>query len=413
MKRHTCTYDVVVIGGGLAGFMAAAAARKQGAEVAILAEGGGVLELSSGSIDLLGRTQNGNAVVDPWEAMAALTEHPYHILTDGGVREGLGAFMAICKQMGLTYTEAPDHLNQITATAVGATRPTYLLAPGAASLRPDQPITIIGLRGLKEFHPGVVADGLQAALPGTSVTSAWIDLPQGPTHPVQVARQMENQAYRTAITERITAACRNRSAKLALLPAVLGLESAAAVRDAISQAVGAQVGEVPLLSPSLPGLRLATAFQRYLNRIGVEHCLGVKVTGAAVKGGCVESVTGLAAGGAVEYRAQSFVLAAGGLLGGGLEASERTLHEPVFGLPVAAPEKDWASAQLLAPEGHAFVRAGIRVERDLRPTGWTNLYICGKMLAGYDPYAEGSGGGVAAASGWRAGILAGAGGALA
>jgi glycerol-3-phosphate dehydrogenase subunit B len=61
----------------------------------------------------------------------------------------------------------------------------------------------------------------------------------------------------------------------------------------------------------------------------------------------------------------------------------------------------------LNEHGHAFVKAGIRTDETLRPRGWQNLYVCGKLLAGYDPYAEGSGGGVAVATGWRAGMLAG------
>jgi anaerobic glycerol-3-phosphate dehydrogenase len=47
-------YDVIVIGAGLAGLMAAEAAQSQGARVLILAKGMGSLPLMTGCIDGLG-----------------------------------------------------------------------------------------------------------------------------------------------------------------------------------------------------------------------------------------------------------------------------------------------------------------------------------------------------------------------
>jgi len=134
----------------------------------------------------------------------------------------------------------------------------------------------------------------------------------------------------------------------------------------------------------------------------VTLCLGTRVTGARLSGGRVAAVTA----GATEFRAGSFVLATGGLLGQGLVVSHRTVEEPVFGLPVESLGC-WADESLLPRGGHPFVRAGIRTDEALRPAGLANLHVCGRMLAGYDPYVEASGGGVAIASGWRAGLLAG------
>ena len=45
------TYDLIVIGGGLAGFMAAAVAASHGQKVAVLTYGSGSLPLASGAID--------------------------------------------------------------------------------------------------------------------------------------------------------------------------------------------------------------------------------------------------------------------------------------------------------------------------------------------------------------------------
>lgn len=405
MMKRSHTYDVVVIGTGLSGLMAALGARRAGADVAIVAEGGGALELSSGNIDRL---------AGPWDALP--DGHPYRLMGADAVRQGMDAFLAAAHAMNLPYMEDADQQNQWTVTAVGSLRPTYLPAPGAAVVRPGEAVQVIGFRGLREFHPGVVAEGLRRAMPETPVTWSWADPPDGlaPQHPLQIARRLEEPAYR----QRLAAQLRSQSTGACLLlPGVLGIENATAVRCDLSFALGVPVAEVPLLSPSLPGLRLGSALARHVQRAGADLHLGARATGATYDDGRVTSVTCQTAAGAVEYRAGAFVLATGGLLGRGLDVAapaldrpavpHNPLHEVIFGLPVAVPAGPLADADLLAPSGHAFVRAGIRTDAALRPDGWTNLHICGKVLAGYDPYAEGCGGGVAIATGWRAGLLAG------
>jgi len=47
-------YDVIVIGAGLAGLMAAEAAQRRGARVLVLARGMGSLPLTTGCLDALG-----------------------------------------------------------------------------------------------------------------------------------------------------------------------------------------------------------------------------------------------------------------------------------------------------------------------------------------------------------------------
>jgi len=257
---------------------------------------------------------------------------------------------------------------------------------------------------MRDFHPGIVAAGLERALPGTPVKWGWVELPQGAgdLHPVALARRLEKPVFRAEVGDRLTQAKSGADASLVLLPAVLGIENSAAVVGDLSKAVGAPISEIPLPPPSIPGLRLAHRLRRNLPH--VECLLGARVTGHQRDG---ERVTAVHAG-ATELRANAFVLASGGLLGMGLIAEGLHVREPIFGLPVETPDpgdvKLWAAPRLVV---QPFVKVGVRVDRTLRPAGWQNLYVCGRTLAGYDPYTEGCGGGVAIATGWRAGSLAG------
>jgi glycerol-3-phosphate dehydrogenase subunit B len=414
MRNRSLTYDVVVIGGGLSGALAAAAARRQGARVAVLAEGAGMMELSSGCIDLLGWMPDGRPVVHPWEALsdliAAEPGHPYALVGIDAIGDALAAYHFLCNAMGKTYRIAGNAGNQWLATAAGTLRPTYYAASGMVAPRPGEPLWVVGVRGMNEFHPGVVAEGLRKTLPGTPVQWSWADLPDGgDLHPLQIAARLEDADYRARFVANLLAA---RPAEftpaLTLLPAVLGINQAKAVRADVRAALGAPISEVPLLSPSVPGLRLSALWSRCLQAQEVDLCLGMHVTEADTAGGRVTAVRGRAPGGQMEYRADAFVLAGGGLLGRGLVEEGRTVREPIFGLPVELPVgQAWAETDLLpGTGGHAFVKAGVRVDQTLRPEGWANLYVCGKMLAGYDPYATGCGGGVAVATGWQAGRLA-------
>lgn len=414
MRNRSLTYDVVVIGGGLSGAVAAVSARRQGARVAVLAEGAGMMELSTGCIDLLGYLPDGRPVDRPLEALAELIAaepaHPYALVGTEAVAEALAAYHFLCNAMGATHRMAGDARNQWLATAGGTLKPTYYAAPGMVAPRPGEPLWVVGLRGMNEFHPGVVAEGLRKVLPDTPIRWSWVSLPDGgDLHPLQIAGRLEDPTFRARFVQSLVAARpADFAPALTLLPAVLGLYPCKTVREDVRAALGAPISEVPLLSPSVPGLRLSALWSRCLQQEEVDLFLGMQVTGADAVGGRVTAVRGRAPGGEAEYRAGAFVLATGGLLGRGLVEEGRTVREPIFGLPVEWPQDQaWAEADLLpGAGGHAFVKAGVRADQTLRPTGWENLYVCGKMLAGYDPYATGCGGGVAVATGWQAGRLA-------
>ncbi|MGH2357345.1 MAG: FAD-binding protein, partial [Candidatus Limnocylindria bacterium] len=191
------------------------------------------------------------------------------------------------------------------------------------------------------------------------------------------------------------------------LPAVLGLEAHADVRAEVSEALGHPVFEVTGLPPSVPGLRLFSALRRRLLHTGGQIQIGFPVVRVERRGRLVEAVHTEGASRTYRLAAERFVLATGGIAGGGLRATpDGGLEETVFGLPVTAPPRsEWFSPDL-GP--HPLEAAGIRTDQHLRPVDAAgepvldNVHVAGSLLAGMRYLAERCGDGVALASAYRA-----------
>ena len=122
--------DVIVIGGGIAGMVAALVSARDGKRVTMLTYGEGTLPLNSGVIDILAYDQQHHYVEDPMKAMESLPEeHPYHRIGREAVEEGISFFREVMGANGLPYAGSFDrHL--FVPTAVGTLKPTSF-APGS------------------------------------------------------------------------------------------------------------------------------------------------------------------------------------------------------------------------------------------------------------------------------------------
>jgi glycerol-3-phosphate dehydrogenase subunit B len=195
------------------------------------------------------------------------------------------------------------------------------------------------------------------------------------------------------------------------LPAVLGLDDHAAALEAARRRLPLTPFEVPLVPPSLPGLRLYRALRSALRRRGGRIVVGEPVARVEIEGERVIRVAAAAAAREYAIATGALVLATGGIAGGGLVAhQDGRLEEPVLGLPVEAPPADrWLAADPFDAAGHLLEAAGLRTDDLLRPVDpengrllFENVRIVGGLLAGQRFLRERSGDGVAFASGWRA-----------
>jgi glycerol-3-phosphate dehydrogenase subunit B len=407
-------HDVVVIGTGLAGLTAAVRLAEGGARVLVLAKGVGATHLSAGTIDVLGYAPE--RVEHPGETLPRLgAGHPYGLVGAAAVAASVEWFKALVADGSLgpyAYHGGLDE-NLLLSTALGVPRPSAVVPETmyGGELRRDAPILVVGFRGLKDFHPALLAEMLRRT--GRAARAAELDLvPEGraDVNSLGYARAFDDPSFRAEVTAQLLG--RLRVDERVGFPAVLGIADPHGAWSDLERRLARPVFEVPTLPPSVPGMRLFAILRDALRRSGGRMILGAVVTGAEREGARVSAVR-VRVGLREERRGCDWVvLATGGFASGGLELDSRwTARETALGLPVArvpAPgEERFAPGYL---DDHPISRAGVAVGSDLRPEGHENVLVAGATLAGAEPWREKSGDGISLATGHRAAelVLAGA-----
>jgi glycerol-3-phosphate dehydrogenase subunit B len=410
------TYDVVVIGAGLAGLTAALRLAEQGLRVLVVAKGVGGTHLAPATIDVLGYVDR--PVESPSRALpeflATHPGHPYGRLSVELIRSSLEWFR---ERLGDLGYQGRLEENFLLPTAVGVAKPTALVPQtmAAGDLRAGGRFVFVGLRGLKDFYPAYLADNLaRAALPGgASVSARAVELApplgdEGDVGSAGFARRFEQPGFRDTVVHELER--RLVPGEIVGFPAVLGLRQAREVWQELETRLRRPVFEVPTLPPSVGGIRLFESMTGALRREGARVVVGSMVSGAEHGGRRLEGVVAQTAGRPRTYRARSFVLASGGFASGGLQLdSYGRVRETAFDLAlVGVPAPDAPRFEPGYFDEHPIARAGLAVDEELRPVdaegkpAFENLHAAGASLAGAAPWREASGNGLSLATGYAA-----------
>jgi glycerol-3-phosphate dehydrogenase subunit B len=405
-ERHL---DAVVIGAGTAGLAAATRLAEGGARVCVVAKGVGSTHLAPGLIDVLGYAPE--RVEAPGEALAAFAEahpgHPYAAV-GGAVGDAVAWFAERAARgplPGYRYVGGLER-NHLLPTAVGVLRPSALVPEtmAAGDAADDRPMCIVGSRALRDFHARLCADNLAAAGPARAV-EVDLELDRADANSLGLARVFDDPARRAAFAGALAA--RLRPDERVGVPAVLGLRDPHAAWEDLQRRLDRPVFEIPTLPPSVPGMRLFEILRGALRAAGGSLVLGATVVEAERDGDRVTAVRARASGRDVRYHAPWFVLASGGFNSGGLElGSDWVARDTVLGLPLRGTPADGEPrfvADYFAEQPMA--RVGVAVDGDLRAEGTDNVLVAGAALPGAVPWKEGSGEGIALASGYRAASL--------
>ncbi|MCY4413047.1 MAG: anaerobic glycerol-3-phosphate dehydrogenase subunit B [Caldilineaceae bacterium] len=452
--------DLLIIGAGLTGLFAAYTAARAGLRVRVIAKGMGATHWHAGTIDLLGYLPDVEEPVTNWmHALPALpSSHPYRLLGEETITKALGSFQRLTVAAGLPYERAHANMNLPVASAseeqtphnlepdgyvrdatpgqncqlispVGAARPVYL-APAAqlaGNLEDEQPLVIVGLEGMPDFYPALIAENLQKQ--GHRARSATVALSpltrRSDNSPLQVARMLDQPAAQAQLAKMVVDVV--EAGERVGLPAVLGLSAHTRLLTQLHETIvdrgsrtsqshdgpraGLAVFEIPTLPPSVPGMRLDTTLRAQLARLGVRVEIGMEVCGVRATNRRIEWIETETGSRPLRHRAHNYMLATGGILGGGIRGDRcGRVEETVFNLPLSAPQtrSQWLRPLFLDRQGHPVFQGGVSVDARFRPLDqagapvYDNLWAAGAVLAHTDPIRERSREGIALATGYAA-----------
>lgn len=419
--------DVIVIGGGIAGSIAALSAADTGAQVRLVTHKKSTLRHASGLIDVLGYTDGESGPVhDPFTSLDGLPEeHPYSLVGESAIRGGLEIFDTVTDG---AYSGAHTDQNALVTTSGGAIKPTarYPTSAAAGLVSDDRPMLIVGFRSLTDFNGELVADHLAAAGVPFEVNGAEIEVPgnyRADARVTRIANALDlnkdlsyngrtlpaREAFAEAIKPHLGTADRVG------VPALLGDDHADDVRADLERSLGVAVFEIPMGPPSYPGLRLEDLLFDALDDAGVRISDGNPAVGyeTTADGDTLESITIDRRGREIPYHAEQFILATGGLVGKGISSDRNGVYEPVFNcyVPHSDDRYQWFSEDAFGE--HPFATFGVPIDEHCQPltaegkTEFSNLRAAGGVIGGVDPTAEKSKSGVSLATGYAAGREAG------
>ncbi len=330
------TYDLVVVGSGMAGCAAALSAREE--RIAIVRGALGETFMSSGLISY----PSGIDRSKQERALALLTkELPELGYVEGGRRRH-------------------KLLSPLGSTLSADIAPTSLAAGDIANLNR---VTVVDL-GITDIDMGLSTWSLSSK--NISIEMRVLPVYNGMTC-YEAAKQVERDPGLLVST--LSDAAEGSDDPLCI-PALLGIEGHGQVRNCIEKADLPLVFELPCPPPSVTGARLALGLLRAVReRTSVVPGMAVSIDH---DGGRVSSICVAGPEGRITLKGDRFVLATGGLIPRGLVVSKQALIEPITGIRAGLLHEPF--------DPDSIQRSGLDTDASCNVEGFTNLRAAGSLV---------------------------------
>lgn len=411
-------FDVVIIGGGLAGLTCAIKLQEQGKKCVIINNGQAAMDFSSGSMDLLGRLTSGQIVHNFSQAFdilqQALPLHPYSLIGKQKTLEKAKQFEQLAQSLHLGL-EGTSEKNHLRVTPLGGLRTTWLSPNSVPTVWDHSPfpykkIVILGIEGYHDFQPLMLAENLKqnAQFTHCELVTAYLNIPELDSlrdhsrefRSVNIAQLLEHKLAFDELVKEIKQA--SQGAEAVFLPACFGLDDQRFFNN-LKEAVGLALFELPTLPPSLLGIRQRKQLRQRFETLGGLMLNGDRALKAEFHAGKVSKIyTQLHQQNAIY--ADHFVLASGSYFSNGLVAEFEQIIEPVFHSDIVGSKEfdrsnrlSWTSSRFADPQPYQAAGVAINAHCQIQKKGETveNLYAIGNILGGFNSLELGCGSGVA------------------
>lgn len=181
-------FDVVIIGGGLAGLTCGIVLQEQGKRCAIINNGQAAMDFSSGSMDLLSTLPDGKNVQDfdrTFDALKAqLPQHPYCLLGKEQVLAKAEQFERLAQSLNLNLIGSARQ-NHLRVTPLGGLRGTWLSPDSVPTVNADETfkykkIAVLGIEGYHDFQPQLLAENIKqnAQFQHCELVTDYLNIPE-------------------------------------------------------------------------------------------------------------------------------------------------------------------------------------------------------------------------------------------
>jgi glycerol-3-phosphate dehydrogenase subunit B len=412
---------LTIIGTGMAGMAAACFASKNQIDTIQIGVNSGMI-YSSGFFDLMGIHPIGTQLTwnNPWQAIdqlvADIPNHPYARLRKPEIETAMNQFLEFMEAADRPYMVNRTQNTEVI-TPVGTVKRTYAVPrsmwAGAVALKERTSCLIVDFVGLKAFSAKQIADMLMPRWP--KIRPLRISFPavgaSADLYPEQMARSLEVEDNRIQLADAIRPHLVD--VKTLGLPAILGIYNPRLVRKHLEELLGVDIFEIPTIPPSVPGVRLKEALEKFLSKRGVRLIPQKRVLSAKKQsnGKFVLNVGDMGSDKTEQViETDGVILAGGRVLGMGLYAGRKGIREPLFNLPVFQPDDRalWHQTDFFDPKGHQISQAGLEINHSFQPTDLNgkplheNLFAAGSILAHQDWMRQKCGAGLSIATAYGA-----------
>ncbi|MEM3585815.1 MAG: FAD-binding protein [Candidatus Jordarchaeaceae archaeon] len=281
--------DILIIGCGMAGLIAARKISEYKLATMAIATGLGSTVLSSGTLDLIGYYNNRKSKVAELldEFISQNPNHPYAIVGRDKVLEALQEFKK--KYDSFIKYEGNLEENMMLLTPLGLFKPTLLvqssMIEGKRENLENSKVLVVGFRNLVNQPPTLIAKSLREKW---GIEADYIKIDRRENQPIQLALLFESQSEE--IIKSIKDYDLGKYDYLAL-PPVVGVRRTREILSEIENSLGIKVFEIMSFPPSIPGLRLQQLLEQPCTQNGVEIRLGWRAVEINVtKQGCQTKV---------------------------------------------------------------------------------------------------------------------------
>lgn len=418
--------DIIVIGGGWAGFSAALEARRQGASVILIDRSPGATFLSSGAIDVAG-SEIQSIERNIQELVLLEKEHPYSILSQ---QMGEGAFLDFLREALLkTLQSFPFpwvgdlernrlQINSFGSLKASALVPEVMEEANVHNMNQAK-ILVVGIQGFAAFQSHFIKEALldfqslQAVpyiqfvgnfdmeVPGLEARTSLSDF--------EIAQSLDRENCFISFAQSLLSYLQGKVYTHVLFPPLLGVLNTTSILNTLKKITGLKIAET-LGSPiQIPAFRLRNAMNQILSDAGIQKLNG-EVKSVTQQDMCVQSLELESNQKIIRLQAKAFILSTGKYLGGGIVSTSH-FNEKIFDAHLnIAPDK---LASLLTEEDSFRLQKiwtlGLAPEISFRPIQkldlkvYQNVFAAGSVLGGYDYIHGRCGAGVAITTGVLAG----------